>query len=223
MSDGSDQIDRLEANVALRRQGGSGLARRAGRGARRAEGAGAKPAAPQEEPRERQPCHRAGRRREPEGAQRRAAPRPRGLSARHRATRWPPQTPGAARSRSRSRSGPSCSSPRPSRSRGQLVSVADVLLVIFVSLFSVAVLLPVVAVMERRFGWSRGTCAGVLVLVLVIVARRRVAGARAGDERLGASPQPRPAADRGQGQAQRCGQRHQRRQPLARHAAPARR
>ena len=50
-----------------------------------------------------------------------------------------------------------------------MVSVADVLLVIFVSLFSVAVLLPVVAVMERRFGWSRGTCAGVLVLVLVLV------------------------------------------------------
>ena len=32
-----------------------------------------------------------------------------------------------------------------------------------------AVLLPVVAVMERRFGWSRGTCAGVLVLALVSV------------------------------------------------------
>ena len=45
-----------------------------------------------------------------------------------------------------------------------VVSVADVLLVIFVSLFSVAVLLPVVTAMERRFGWSRGTCARALVL-----------------------------------------------------------
>ena len=38
------------------------------------------------------------------------------------------------------------------------VSIADVLLVIFVSVFSVAVLSPVVAVMQRRSGWSRGTC-----------------------------------------------------------------
>ena len=35
-----------------------------------------------------------------------------------------------------------------------LVSVTDVLLMIFVSVFSVAVLLPVVNVMERRFGNS---------------------------------------------------------------------
>ena len=37
-----------------------------------------------------------------------------------------------------------------------LASIANVLLVIFVSLFSVAVLSPVVSAMERRLGWSRG-------------------------------------------------------------------
>jgi predicted PurR-regulated permease PerM len=50
-----------------------------------------------------------------------------------------------------------------------LVSVTDVLLVIFVSVFSVAVLLPVVNAMERRFGWSRALCSTVLVLGIVIV------------------------------------------------------
>jgi predicted PurR-regulated permease PerM len=50
-----------------------------------------------------------------------------------------------------------------------LVSVTDVLLVIFVSVFSVAVLLPVVKVMEERFGWSRALCSAVLVLGIVIV------------------------------------------------------
>ena len=50
-----------------------------------------------------------------------------------------------------------------------LVSVTDVLLMIFVSVFSVAVLLPVVKVMERRFGWSRALCATVVVLGIVIV------------------------------------------------------
>jgi predicted PurR-regulated permease PerM len=49
-----------------------------------------------------------------------------------------------------------------------LVSVADVLLVIFVSVFSVAVLLPVVNAMERS-GWSRGLASTVLVLGIVIV------------------------------------------------------
>src|SRR6476659_11006950 len=50
-----------------------------------------------------------------------------------------------------------------------VVSVADVVLVIFVSLFSVAVLSPVVTAMERRLGWSRGWCSTVLVLAIVLV------------------------------------------------------
>jgi predicted PurR-regulated permease PerM len=50
-----------------------------------------------------------------------------------------------------------------------LASIADVLLIILVSIFSVAVLSPVVAVMERRLGWSRGLCSTVLVLGTVIV------------------------------------------------------
>jgi predicted PurR-regulated permease PerM len=49
-----------------------------------------------------------------------------------------------------------------------LASVADVLLVIFVSVFCVAVLLPAVNAMERS-GWSRGAAATVLTLALVIV------------------------------------------------------
>ena len=49
-----------------------------------------------------------------------------------------------------------------------VASVADVLLVIFVSVFSVAVLLPVVNAMERS-GWSRGLASTVLALGLVIV------------------------------------------------------
>jgi predicted PurR-regulated permease PerM len=50
-----------------------------------------------------------------------------------------------------------------------LASIANVLLVIFVSLFGVAVLSPVVSAMERRLGWSRGRCATVLVLAIVLV------------------------------------------------------
>jgi predicted PurR-regulated permease PerM len=50
-----------------------------------------------------------------------------------------------------------------------LASIASVLLVIFVSLFSVAVLSPVVSAMERRSGWSRGWCSTVLVLAIVAV------------------------------------------------------
>jgi predicted PurR-regulated permease PerM len=50
-----------------------------------------------------------------------------------------------------------------------MVSIASVLLVIFVSIFSVAVLSPVVDAMERRFGWSRGLSATMLVLGIVIV------------------------------------------------------
>jgi predicted PurR-regulated permease PerM len=50
-----------------------------------------------------------------------------------------------------------------------LASIAKVLLMIFVSLFSVAVLLPVVSFMERRFRWSRGLSSTVLVLATLIV------------------------------------------------------
>jgi predicted PurR-regulated permease PerM len=50
-----------------------------------------------------------------------------------------------------------------------LASIANVLLVIFVSLFGVAVLSPVVSAMERRLGESRGLCATVLVLAIVLV------------------------------------------------------
>jgi predicted PurR-regulated permease PerM len=49
-----------------------------------------------------------------------------------------------------------------------LASIANVLLVIFVSVFSIAVLSPVVTVMERRLGWSRGLCSAVLMLGIVI-------------------------------------------------------
>ena len=50
-----------------------------------------------------------------------------------------------------------------------LASIAKVLLVVFVSVFSTAVLLPVVTWMERRFGWSRRLCSTLLVLAIVIV------------------------------------------------------
>jgi predicted PurR-regulated permease PerM len=49
-----------------------------------------------------------------------------------------------------------------------LASVADVLLIIFVAVFSVAVLLPLVGKLER-LGWSRRLACAVLVLALVIV------------------------------------------------------
>ncbi len=48
-----------------------------------------------------------------------------------------------------------------------LASMADALLVLFVSVFSVAVFSPVVAAMERRLGWSRGLCATLLVLTIL--------------------------------------------------------
>jgi predicted PurR-regulated permease PerM len=48
-------------------------------------------------------------------------------------------------------------------------SISSVLLVIFVSLFNVAVLSPVVNAMERRFNWSRALAATVLVLATTIV------------------------------------------------------
>ncbi len=49
-----------------------------------------------------------------------------------------------------------------------LASIASVLLVIFVSTFSIAVLSPVVTVMERRLRWSRRLSSVVLVLAIVI-------------------------------------------------------
>ena len=50
-----------------------------------------------------------------------------------------------------------------------LTSIAKVLLMVFVAAFSVAVLLPVVAFTERRFGWSRRLSSTVLVLATFIV------------------------------------------------------
>ena len=50
-----------------------------------------------------------------------------------------------------------------------LASIANVLLMIVVSIFGAAVLVPVVSVMERRLRWSRRLCAVVLVLAIVIV------------------------------------------------------
>jgi predicted PurR-regulated permease PerM len=50
-----------------------------------------------------------------------------------------------------------------------LASIASVLLVIFVSIFSAAVLAPVVSTMERRLHWSRRLCSIVLVLAVLIV------------------------------------------------------
>jgi predicted PurR-regulated permease PerM len=50
-----------------------------------------------------------------------------------------------------------------------LASIRSVLLVIFVSVFSVAVLSPPATAMERRFGWSRRVCSMVLVLAIVVV------------------------------------------------------
>jgi predicted PurR-regulated permease PerM len=50
-----------------------------------------------------------------------------------------------------------------------LASIASVLLIIFVSFFSVAVLSPVVSAMEQRLGWSRRLSSAVLVLAIVIV------------------------------------------------------
>jgi predicted PurR-regulated permease PerM len=48
-----------------------------------------------------------------------------------------------------------------------LVSIKSVLLLLFVSVFSVAVLSPVATAMERRLGWSRRVCSMVLVLGIV--------------------------------------------------------
>jgi predicted PurR-regulated permease PerM len=50
-----------------------------------------------------------------------------------------------------------------------LASIGNVLLLIFVSTFSVAVLSPVVDTMERRLPWGRALCATVLVLGMVVL------------------------------------------------------
>ena len=50
-----------------------------------------------------------------------------------------------------------------------LASIKSVLLLLFVSVFSVAVLSPVATAMERRLGWSRRVCSIVLVLGIVLV------------------------------------------------------
>ena len=87
-----------------------------------------------------------------------------------------------------------------------LASIASVLLVIFVSTFSVAVLSPVVTAMERRLHWSRRLSAvgarrgdsrssiGALMLVVVQAVVGR-----------GARLQRRPATNRRGGQTQRSG------------------
>ena len=49
-------------------------------------------------------------------------------------------------------------------------SIATVLLVLFVALFGVAVLSPVVTVIERRSRFSRGACSLLLVLGIVLIA-----------------------------------------------------
>ena len=50
-----------------------------------------------------------------------------------------------------------------------LVSISNVLLVVLVSVFGVAVFSPVATAMEERLGWSRGLCATVLVLVILVI------------------------------------------------------
>jgi predicted PurR-regulated permease PerM len=65
-----------------------------------------------------------------------------------------------------------------------LASIASVLLMIFVSIFGVAVLSPVVTFMERRLRWSRALCSTVLVIgtlivlgVIVLVLAQAISGA----------------------------------------------
>jgi predicted PurR-regulated permease PerM len=67
---------------------------------------------------------------------------------------------------------------------GALVSIASVLLTIFVSIFGVAVLSPVASFMERRLRWSRALCSTVLVIgtlivlgVIVLVLAQAISGA----------------------------------------------
>jgi predicted PurR-regulated permease PerM len=65
-----------------------------------------------------------------------------------------------------------------------LASIASVLLTIFVSIFGVAVLSPVVSFMERRLRWRRALCSTVLVIgtlivlgVIVLVLAQAISGA----------------------------------------------
>ena len=80
-----------------------------------------------------------------------------------------------------------------------LASIASVLLVIFVSFFSVAVLSPVVSAMERRLRWSRRLSSAVLLLAIVIVFGV-VVWCDTGDRPAQCAFQRRPAADRRRGQ-----------------------
>src|SRR5438067_294266 len=50
-----------------------------------------------------------------------------------------------------------------------LVSISNVLLVVLVSVFGVAVLSPVATAMDQRLGWSRGLCATALVLATLVI------------------------------------------------------
>ena len=50
-----------------------------------------------------------------------------------------------------------------------LASIGHILLIILVSIFNIAVLLPVVNAMERRLPLRRGMCATVLVLGLCLL------------------------------------------------------
>jgi predicted PurR-regulated permease PerM len=50
-----------------------------------------------------------------------------------------------------------------------LASIRSVLLLLFVSAFSIAVLSPIATAMERRLGWSRRLCSIVLVSAIVVV------------------------------------------------------
>ena len=50
-----------------------------------------------------------------------------------------------------------------------LVLISNVLLVVLVSVFGVAVRSPVATAMEQRLGWSRGLCATVLVLATLVI------------------------------------------------------
>jgi predicted PurR-regulated permease PerM len=50
-----------------------------------------------------------------------------------------------------------------------LASIGDVLLLFFVSMFSIAVFSPVLDAMERRLPWGRALCATLMVLAIVIL------------------------------------------------------
>ena len=103
-----------------------------------------------------------------------------------------------------------------------LASIANVLLVIFVSIFSAAVLVPVVSVMERRLRWSRRLCAFVLVLAIVIVVGAVVlVVAQAISDAVRDFSDDLPQIIERVRHSE-LGELHQRRQRLARHAEGAR-